>query len=247
MALAFARPRIVEGALAVSTVQPDEADELRPAWHGVRAVVAIRPATLKVSSWAQLETALPNLRDPAVGHEPRPPQVIIRTEHAQLRFERDLAAALDVPRVDLVGDALTPALIERKAQKLEHSTGRCACGRKALILARCRQCAQDAVVAEAQELGESPGVAALAGVRGTTQEGLLVGSSTQRVTAACDPRAFRARLRGYRRTRQSAARRRPVGAPGRGKAARWTHHCPLGLKRAEICRYFSSQRAKTCR
>ena len=111
IALACARPRVVEAALAVSTVQPDEAEELRPAWCGIRAVIAIRPATLKVSSWAQLDAAMPCLRDPEVGYEPRPPQVIVRVEHSQLLFERELAAGMQVPRVDLVGDALTLSLI----------------------------------------------------------------------------------------------------------------------------------------
>ena len=127
---------------------------------------------------------MPTLRDPVVGCEPRPPQVIVRTEHSQLRFEKDLAAALEIARIDLIGDVLTPALLERLPRRLAKSTGRCACGRKALVLARCRQCAQDAVLAEAEESGETAGVAALAGVRGNTREGLLVGTSTQRVTPA---------------------------------------------------------------
>ena len=37
VALALTRPRVVEAALAVSTVQPDEVKELRPAWYAIRA------------------------------------------------------------------------------------------------------------------------------------------------------------------------------------------------------------------
>jgi len=138
----------------------------------------MRPATFKVSSWPQLEAALPSLRDAALGYEPRPPQLIVRTEHSQLSFEKDLAAALEVARVDMIGDVITPALLGRLPGKLERSTGRCACGRKALILARCRQCTLDAFLAADEDPGEAAGVAALAGVRATTWESLLVGTST---------------------------------------------------------------------
>ena len=100
---------------------------------------------------------------------------------------------MGVQRVDLVGDAVTPALLTRPAGRLERTSGRCACGRKALILARCLQCTQDGLLAEgaaAMEAGEpadddaeAPAhVAALAAVRRETREGLLVGSGTQRVT-----------------------------------------------------------------
>ena len=71
----------------------------------------------------------------------------------------------------------------------------CACGRKALILARCLQCARDGLLAEeaARQEAVDPGlaagalpahVAALAALRNGTRESLLVGCRTQRLTPA---------------------------------------------------------------
>ena len=98
--------------------------------------------------------AVPGLVAPPARNEPRPHQIILKSEHAQIRFERALAESMQVERVEALGDAITPALLSRSADKLEKATGRCASGRKALILAGCLQCTQDELIAE--DAGEMP-------------------------------------------------------------------------------------------
>ena len=163
IALAASRPRVVEAALAVSTVMPDEADELRPAWKSVRAVVAWKPATLKLSDWAILSEVAPGLAAPPVAQEPRPYQVIVKAEHARNGFERALAEGMAVERVDSVGDAVTPPRLTRPLGQIQQTSGRCACGRKALILARCLQRTQDGLL-EAEAAEQEADCAGLAAV-----------------------------------------------------------------------------------
>ena len=141
VALALAYPRVVEAALSVSLVQPDEANELRPAWFAIRAVCAVRPATLKVSSWPLVEAAIPGLVQDALAGEPRPLRIILKSKHAHINFEDELARNMRIQRFEAMGDIVTAALLTRPMGRPDITTGLCPCGNKAILLALCPKCA----------------------------------------------------------------------------------------------------------
>ena len=82
-----------------------------------------------------------------------------------------MEAGLSLTRVEQAGDGLLPALFTRLPLRFgRHASGLCACGRRALVLARCPRCCRDelAIIADdvardADDSGaDAPGTAVVA-------------------------------------------------------------------------------------
>ena len=61
VALGLSVPRVVEVALATRAALAEEASEIAPAWHGIRAIMLVAPRLHGVSRLERLREAVPGL------------------------------------------------------------------------------------------------------------------------------------------------------------------------------------------
>ena len=109
-----------------------------------------KPAIHAVSSWEQLSLAVPELTGSATGgadgEGEQWPLFLVEASYPQKKFGQQLAEAVGAVKVTQLGDVLLKPLFEKSSIQKYITSGMCCCGRKALILARCKKCVQDHII-----------------------------------------------------------------------------------------------------
>ena len=155
IAAALARPRIVEAALIARSTQADEGSMFSAAWHAIRVIVCNAPKLYGSARVERLFEALPTAGGASAARRGIPPDVVVKPLAGPSQFAAAFAAKLSLLQVEHVGEVLMPALLSKLSFRFgQQSTGTCACGRRALILARCAQCAKEDLQEQEENLAE---------------------------------------------------------------------------------------------
>ena len=148
-------PRLVELALFRRAVPPAEGPALSQAWLSMRAFVAVGPYyRISGGTLKQLLEAVPELGEP--GHQERRKTAMFLDGSAGAAgsegFAKELMESVSGDAVAHAGEMLLDGLMgATNRPDLTPASGRCACGRAALILPRCMHCARE----DARERGDA--------------------------------------------------------------------------------------------
>ena len=185
VALLCSYPRVVEAALALRYVRPDEGCQVAEAWFNVRAFASLSPRYANPSRPSLFFAAFPEVLAEKRGAEAAAPaSLVFPTSGPHLDFHRALADQLAIPSAAVLGDVLFQGTVQAGPRFSEFRGGRCACGRASLLLSRCSVCirADEANAAEPEdeeppeELRAMPRISAV-GLRSPWQSVLWVSAA----------------------------------------------------------------------
>ncbi|MAB81808.1 MAG: hypothetical protein CMJ24_00005, partial [Phycisphaerae bacterium] len=137
VAAGVASPRVVETAFFARAAKAEEAKEIAPVWHNLRAVILDMPSTFGRSRLDNLRIAVPELFQV---DKRGVPMLFRKRQYPHRDFGNAFASAVAASEVDLIGEGISVQALCQQTSHLNLTRGHCACGRPALILPRCLQC-----------------------------------------------------------------------------------------------------------
>ena len=141
VAAGFAKPLLLEHALATRNVQEKEAHEIGQAWGNVMGVFVHAPRMSKTRvGQDKLELAVKELFDDNFPVAPRRTFVLREPKSPHYNEEKKLVEAMHLEIVQGLTDVPMQSLIEEQGLFMWEHTGTCACGRRTFLFGQCDKC-----------------------------------------------------------------------------------------------------------
>jgi hypothetical protein len=140
-AAAFARPHCLEQAMISLNVQVQEAHSVGQAWGNVALVlVSDSHVSKKGVQQDKLKEAIPELFASKFPIAPRPTLAVRNPKCIHYDDAKKLLAATNVAVADLIQDVELETYLAQPLLLMWGHSGKCSCGRRAFLYARCPKC-----------------------------------------------------------------------------------------------------------
>ena len=156
IAVGYAKPLLLEAALATRNIQPEELSEIRDAWGETRVVVIHDPKVHKTSVREdELKESTPELFDTTF---PIPMLKTFSWKDTKVTLYQEGKQLMDlmgIGVVDMFQDIPFARLLEEPSVLMWEHQGKCPCGKKAYLFNQCPKCVREEQAVKRQQEQET--------------------------------------------------------------------------------------------